>query len=408
MAPRTLLPLAVLLAVAAPVGAQAPNFQSEHATACQLGDLLACSVLGLIYESGAGGVRDVGRAMDLYERACDRRVDAACVRLELLQTQSAPPPTDPFVRVGRVADADDGAPVPNVIIELPSLDLRRIADQWGRVDLGRLPRGNHRIVARRPGYADIEGQLPVPWDTEFLLFMFSDVEDESDDLGRVFGQVTDALTGRPLANVEVTLVADGEQRTLTNPDGRFSFAGVTPGSAEVRLSILGYQERSQELEVEAGRTVEVYAPLATQPIELDPIEVTVGSAYLERSGFYRRARGGAGYALSRRDLDRMNLLALSEVFRRVPGVFIERTRTGAQLVTRREAGRDVPGPCQLRPYLDGSPLPEWDIDQVLPDAVEGVEVYQGLAAPIEYRNLTNPDGTSPCGVVLIWTTRGGT
>ena len=408
MAPRTSLPLALLLALAAPAASQTPDFHTEQADSCALGDLRSCSVLGLIYESGAGGVRDIGRATELYERACAREVEAACLRLELLSSQAVPAPSDPFVRFGRVADAESGAPLANAIIELPNLDLRRIADQWGRVDLGRLPRGRHRILVRRYGYDEVTGELPVPWDSEFVLFMFPDEVDESPALGRVFGQITDAATGQPLANVEVTLLAPNPVQTITNPDGRFSFAGVPPGSAEVRVSMLGYEERREELRIQAGRTVEVYASLTTRPIELEPIEVVVGSAYLERSGFFHRARGGAGYVMTRRDLDRMQLLVLSEVFSRVPGVFVERTRFGVQLVSRREMGRDVPGACPLRAYVDGSPVLDFDLDTVHPDDVEGLEVHQGLAAPIEYRNLTNPDGTSPCGVVLIWTTRGGT
>jgi hypothetical protein len=410
MAHRTLLSLsfAALLAFAGPAGAQRPTFQAEHTDACELGDLRSCSVLGLIYETGAGGVRDMGRALELYERACAREVEAACLRLALLEDQ---PPADPnadhFVRFGRVADAETGAPIPNALVELPGLGLRRTADPWGRVDLGRLPRGSHRISVRRGGYDEITGQLPVPWDSEFVLFMFPEVVDESPALGGVFGQVSDAATGAPIANVEVTLLAPNPVVTISNQDGRFAFGGVNPGRAEVRLSHIGYQERRQQLSVQGGRTVEVYASLSTRPIELEPIVVTIGSAYLDRSGFYRRARAGAGYVLTRRDFDGMNLIELSEVFARVPGVFVEQTRQGARVVTRREMGRDVPGACRLRPYLDGIPMTDWDVNQVRPDVIEGLEVHQGLAAPIEYRNLTDPDGTSPCGVVLIWTTRGG-
>ena len=408
MLPRILPSVVLLLALGAPASAQRPDPQTMLADACEFGELQSCGVLGLIYETGAGGVRDVGRALDLYERACAREVAAACVRLGLV-TENPPGslPEDPFVRVGRVADAENGAPLANALIELPGLDLRAIADPEGRVELGRLPRGTHRIVVRRFGYEEVVGELPVPWEGEFLLLMYQELTEESPTLGSVFGQVTDAASGTPLANVEVTLLAPNPVRTLTNPEGRFSFGGVAPGEAEVRLSLLGYGERRTDLDVQAGRTVEVHATLSVQPIELEPIEVTVGSPYLDRSGFFRRARSGAGYLLTRRDLQAMNLLRVSEVFSRVPGVFAEQTRIGMQVVTRREMGRDRPGPCQLRPYLDGMPMPDWDIDQVRPDDLEGVEVHQGLAAPIEYRNLTNPDGTHPCGVVLIWTTRGG-
>lgn len=412
MLQRTLLAFAAVLltlaALAAPGRAQQPDFQTEHADACASGELSSCAVVGLIYETGAGGVQDPGRAIELYERACAREVEVACLRLDQLGQAPVALPEDPFVRVGRVADAETAAPIANALIELPYLDRRWVADPWGRVDLGRLPRGVHRIVVRRAGYDEIVGELPVPWDSEFVLFMYEELVEEDATVGRVYGQVTDAATGAPMPNVEVTLLAPNPMRTITNPDGRFSFAAITPGSAEVRLSHLGYHERRQDIRVEAGRTVEVYASLTTRPFELEPIEVTVGSAYLERNGFFRRARMGAGYQMTRRDVQFIDPMVLSELVTRIPGVTVERTRQGTNLVSRRELARDRPGACRLRPYLDGMPMMDWDIDLVHPQDVEGIEVHQGLAAPIEYRNLTDPDGTHPCGVLLIWTTRNGT
>ena len=46
-----------------------------------------------------------------------------------------------------------------------------------------------------------------------------------------------------------------------------------------------------------------------------------------------------------------------------------------------------------------------DLDLVRPDDLQALEVYQGAATPIEYRQPTDPDGTPACGVVLIWTRR---
>ena len=47
------------------------------------------------------------------------------------------------------------------------------------------------------------------------------------------------------------------------------------------------------------------------------------------------------------------------------------------------------------------------VDVVLEMSGSEAALHQGLAAPIEYRNLVDPDGTTPCGVLLIWTTRNG-
>jgi hypothetical protein len=405
MAIRILLPIVALLAFAGPVRAQ--DFMTQHRSGCDMGDLRSCTVLGLIYETGAAGVRDVGRALELYGRACAREVQAACLRIDLVeQDTTIETEPDPFVRVGRVADAESGAPLDNALVDLPGLDMRRAVDEWGRVDLGRLPRGVHTIIVRRLGYEEVRGELPVPWDSEFVLFMYREVIDESVTLGTVFGQVTDAETGEPLANVEVVLLSPNPVRTMTNPQGRFSFGGVAPGTAEVRLNLLGYEERRTELDVTAGRTTEVYAALSVRPIELEPIEVVVASEYLDRTGFYRRARAGSGYLLTRRDLQAFEPMQVEEMFLTVPGVATAQMRWGAEVVTRRQTPSSG-SLCHLRPYLDGMPMMAWDVNQVRPEDVEGIEVYQGVAAPIEYQNLIDPDGRRPCGVVLIWTTRGG-
>ena len=79
-------------------------------------------------------------------------------------------------------------------------------------------------------------------------------------------------------------------------------------------------------------------------------------------------------------------LYISDIFRRLPGVRVE----NGQILGRRT--------CNLRVFLDGVPMEGWDFDSIPAEYLEGMEVYQGLAVPIQY-------GPS-CGVVLLWT-RGG-
>jgi hypothetical protein len=153
--------------------------------------------------------------------------------------------------------------------------------------------------------------------------------------------------------------------------------------------------------------VEVHLSMSVRPIELGPIEVVVGSGYLERNGFYRRARSARGRRFTRPDIDTIDPQLLSDLFWRTPGVTVQQGQRGARIVSSRPAfTTDDRRLCALRPYLDGIPMFDWDPDLVLPDDLEGVEVYQGSGTPIEYRNLLDPDGTSPCGILLIWTRRG--
>lgn len=52
------------------------------------------------------------------------------------------------------------------------------------------------------------------------------------------GTVTDAYTGAPIAGVQVTLNGSS---TTTNASGKYSFAGLQPGSYDIIFSAPGYE-----------------------------------------------------------------------------------------------------------------------------------------------------------------------
>jgi len=398
------LSLALLFTGAGPLHGQ--SNRGLPGQSCELGDLRSCAILGLVHETGAAGRRDLSRALELYRRACDREVGVACARLALATDDPVALPEDEMVRIGRVADAETGAPVPEAVVFLPDIEVRVVADEAGRVDLGRLPRGRHRILVQRFGYERVDGDLPVPWPNEFLLLMQPTELDEAPTVGRIFGQVTEEGTARGLAAVEVLLASGRPLATTTNQEGRFALPGLLPGTYEVEIRRLGYQTRTATVTVEAGRTTEVFATLSANPIQLEPIEVTVGSAYLERSGVYLRARRGGGALVTRRDLDRIDPILMSEVLSRIPGISLVQRREGVEAVTRRQLDTAATGPCPLLPYLDGVRMTDWDLDLVAPDALEAIEVYTGPDTPVEYGSPFDAQAEYHCGVVLIWTTRG--
>jgi hypothetical protein len=395
----------VALLGALPLSAAAQSVASRLQDDCNRGELQSCNVLGLIFETGAAGVRDLARAASLYQLACDRGVEAGCVRLAIVQDGADEVAVENgFVRIGRVADANTGAPIPDAVVEVPALSLRAISDASGRVDLGRLPRGRHRMSIRGAGYEGLGGDLPVPWDMEFLVLMYRTAMPDPDAPGRIFGRVTEEGVGGGIADVDVAIVGPSEARTPSNPEGRFALAGLEPGPVRLQFTRLGYAPRTATIVVQAGTTVELYVTMATEAIELAPIEVIAGSAYLERTGFYQRVGSATGSRFTRRDVEAINPILMSDLLRRAPGVAVGQGRTRAELLSRRRSA--VAGePCLLRAYLDGMAMIEWDVDLIRPDDLAAVEVYQGLGVPIEYRNRADPDGEYPCGVVLIWTRR---
>jgi hypothetical protein len=218
--------------------------------------------------------------------------------------------------------------------------------------------------------------------------------------GKIVGRVTEeGRSNRGISDVEVTLLGPGQPATVTNGGGRFELEDVEPGLVEIRFTHLGYAPRTTTLVVQSEKTVEVNVPMSTQPIELEGIEVTVRSAYLERNGFYRRARRGFGRQFTSADLDAINAVFLSDVLFRVPGVDVRYGRNGAQALNRRYRSFRNPDGCRMGVYLDNVPMRDFDLDMFSPWNLEAVEVYRGISTPVFY------GGLSPCGVILLWSKR---
>ena len=366
--------------------------------ACEGGALVGCTNLGLMYEAGAGVTQDSARAVGLYQVACEGGEMLGCGLAPVEQTRGAAV-AERFVKSGRVGDAETGGALSEAIVEVPDLGIRVISDADGRIELGTLPAGRHSLRAERVGYGVVEGELDVPGNADFLILLNRAEVDDPLAPGRINGRIMDEGGNRGLADVDITLLGQTQVRTLSNRQGRFNLRDLQPGLAELRFTRLGYAPRTATLIVQPGSTVDLSATMFTQPIELEAIEVTVRSSYLERNGFYRRARRSWGRQFTRKDLDTIDPMFVSDLLWRVPGVTV-RFGSSVQAVSRRSSGVGR-GPCVLSVYVDGVPMFDSHLDWIQPEGLEAVEVYRGLNTPIEYRFFNS------CGVVLLWTRRGG-
>jgi hypothetical protein len=72
------------------------------------------------------------------------------------------------------------------------------------------------------------------------------------------GRVTDARTGAPLDRVLV--LVEGGAQALTDNEGRFSIAGLAPGTIRVFVSVVGYALVQRSMELRAG-TMEIEIPM---------------------------------------------------------------------------------------------------------------------------------------------------
>ncbi len=303
----------------------------------------------------------------------------------------------------RIVDSSEGRPLLGAIVQLSGMAERWVTNVDGQVEV-RVPVGEYVLTAERSGYERLVGDFEVFRAGGLTLRLSAvDLEDPWAP-GRLLGTVVDNATGRPLEGVSISLLP--RRQTVTDERGRFVYNDLNPGLTRITVERLGYAERNEPISVQPGRTTAVEVRMAIEPIELPPIRVEVRSRHLELAGVYDRMdRGTSGQYVTREEIEARVSPDLSDSFFNVPGVQVERFGQYSVLLGR--------GRCQMQVFMDGvqvglQPSPMGgqlivNIDDFPPDWVELVEVYAGPAAvPAEF---TRPD--NDCGVVLIWTRRGG-
>lgn len=87
--------------------------------------------------------------------------------------------------------------------------------------------------------------------------------------GSIVGLVTDARTGRPVAGALVSI--SKQQRTQTDPAGRFAFADLPPGRYQLTISRPGYSSAQDPVSIQSGKTAR--ANLTLQPNPTRPFEI---------------------------------------------------------------------------------------------------------------------------------------
>lgn len=409
-----------------------------YTPACEGGDVLACNLFGLMLETGRGVTRDLARAATLYRTACEAGAAVGCTNLgrlyhagagveadsataaglyrvaceggdllgcELWGVLSGSPASsaERYFKPGRVWDAETGAPLADAIVDVPAVGARSISDASGRVALGGLPPGRHRLVAERSGYDVLESEIEVPGLPQFAVLLTPTAGIDPRAAGHLVGQVSEDI-GPALATVDVSIVGQEDKRTLTNGQGNFTLRDVAPGVVALRFSRLGYIPRTATVVVQPEATLEVNVTLSVEPIQLEAVEVSVRSRSLEQNGFYDRAEAGWGTHFRPSDLAELQPVVISDALRsRIPGVRVEQDIIGgrSRLISRRSFSVSG-GECPLQVFIDGLGVDVWDIDLFPAEMIEAIEVYQGVETPVQYGGGV---GDAACGAVLLWTRR---
>ena len=238
---------------------------------------------------------------------------------------------------------------------------------------------------------------------------------------RVEGRVIDDLTTTPIPGAEVHVLSrDGSvlRRTTANDMGIFTFEVRRASAVRIRASSLGYESATTPILYFGEREFfRVEVRLDPDAILLAPLEVIAWSERPENAimeGFYRRQETGLGTFITREEFEERRPSLVTDILREVPGLEVAGSGTGTRPVVRipRAGNRD----CTTQIFVDGfllngrriggdgyRPMDFRIDDAVSPLSVEGIEIYKGLGTvPAEF---LNPDAI--CGVIAIWTKRGG-
>lgn len=216
---------------------------------------------------------------------------------------------------------------------------------------------------------------------------------------RLSGMVV-TVGGNPVGGAEVRM-GDGP-RLRANERGEWTLPSAAMGTRMLEVRALGYYPMRLPVDVVPG-SAPVRVALSTLKAVLDTVRVTA-SRILDRqlSNFEdRRRMSGTGRYLTPLDISRRNPLFVSQLFRSVPGMRVERGEEGTAFLQVRDAAGDW---CAPTVYLNGMHLGELTADEiddwVQPHNIAGIEIYSTGNVPLEFsRGMA---GTL-CGAVVIWT-----
>ena len=210
---------------------------------------------------------------------------------------------------------------------------------------------------------------------------------QAQQIGRVVGQISDAISGDPVPDVMVAVIGSSIS-VGTDSEGRYSIDSVVPGLIRLRAQLLGFLPITADYySVLPDTVVEVDFRLAPIAYEMESVEVTA-----ENPDRRWQRQQGAQLLTSEQLPERGNILnALQGV---IPGVRVTGRYEDTRLVVR-GAQADV------LYVLDGQALRPPLTFYIDAQDVDCVEVRKGFSAVMEFKPPGNND--TYAGVVLIFT-----
>ena len=226
------------------------------------------------------------------------------------------------------------------------------------------------------------------------------------EYGVIDGSVSDTSLS-PLRGAFVSIL-NSKIRVGTGPNGRFRITKMPPGQFLLVVKRTGYRPTSAMVDVRASDTLRLAYTLEPIAATLDPMIVTEKAISLRLAEFEQRRRAGVGEFMGTAEIDRINTVYATELFRRFMSVNVGPSHTSALTeyfaLSRREGGNPSLGACPMMVYVDQVPMPTpFNLDLLpSPKDLGGIEVYSGASTIPPQFSGTNRG----CGVILVWTRDG--
>jgi len=214
--------------------------------------------------------------------------------------------------------------------------------------------------------------------------------------GQITGVAIAAETGQPLPGAQVAIV--GGPQTRTNERGEFALTDAPMGTRVLEVRAVGFYPTRQVVNV-INRAPSVKVELQTFKAVLATVKVTAANErYRRLEEFKERVKTGQGRYLTAEDIEKRQVVQVSDLFRNMSGVYLEGSSASDSVLMRSAMGER----CAPTFYLNGSRLDGLtvsDIDvMVRVKEVAGVETYMAGTVPLLYQ-----PAMTGCGVILIWT-----
>jgi hypothetical protein len=224
-------------------------------------------------------------------------------------------------------------------------------------------------------------------------------------VGAISGTIKDSA-GTPIPGVEVVLLQT-RGAVYSDSVGVFRLVNIPAGKRELHFRRLGFAPKSMDAEITEGQTLAMAVILEASATVIDGMtveELTRRRQIL--ADFYDRSSRGFGHFFTREQIEKRNPMNLSDMMRMVPGARLIPLRGGGQATLRFSRAQLGNRDCPPQYWVDGVKTWNLNIDDIVPQDVEGIEVYSGASTvPPQYNTK---EGTTICGVVLIWTRIPGT